>query len=232
MACASARSSWSGRVVAARSSRVRWTVVIGMPSWLVVSWASREREVCRRIPGTAVAAARGGHIDALLVGRQQLPMGRRAAMAEDGARPAGQHRRQPMALRPQHGVAECVHPVMDAMQPPRAHRVLHGPRPIPTARSCAPDSTPHCRSAAFASPQPRGWPARTHYPCVSAATPRACQATRDSGHRKRNDSASARAPPAHGARYRRAREPLLRKPTSSRSGAISPRRCRGRAATR
>jgi hypothetical protein len=36
--------------VAARSSSVRATVVIGMLWWLVVSRASRERDRCRRMP--------------------------------------------------------------------------------------------------------------------------------------------------------------------------------------
>ena len=50
-AWASARSSSPPRACAARSSSVRLIEVLGMPSWLVTSWASRERERCRRIPG-------------------------------------------------------------------------------------------------------------------------------------------------------------------------------------
>ena len=190
-------------------------------------------------PRDAVAAAGRGHVDALLARWRAAPSGRPRC---DGS---GPRRARRPGLPPAGG--------------PRA-RSTGGPR---RRRRGGPDATgprPHRRCAARAPPAQRAQlRARHHSPlplsqlgqrategvarlgaaCLrfSAATPRACQATRDSGHRKRNNSPQlltprcpSRAPRARAAPISSAACP--RKPTSSRSGAISPRRCRGRAATR
>ena len=181
-------------------------------------------------PRDAVAGCGGGDVDALLAGREEFPVGRSAAMAHTapGPRPALPPTGGPPA---EHGAADGVDAVMDAAQPTRPHPAPRR-RARPRPRAAAPRQDTPLPARRARPPPDQGGGALTECTYVDArATPRACQATRDSGHRKRNDSASARAPPAL-TRYRRAWRLRPRKPTSSRSGAISPRRCRGRAATR
>ena len=193
-------------------------------------------------PRDGVTSAGGGHVDALLVGREQLPMGGRAAMAQDCARPAGQDCRQPMALRAQQRVAQRVHAVVDAMQPPRAHGVLHGSTPDPDLAQLRARQHPKLSPRQRRRPQPRGWSLK----CIHAMRfrghpPRVPGNSRQRTPQTQQLSASAHTPRCPSRIAARAPRPISsrpwhaprpRKPTSSPSGAISPRRCRGRAATR
>ena len=99
-------------------------------------------------PRGAVAAARRGDVDARLVGAEQAPVGGGAAMAEDRARPAGEHRREPAALDAQRCVPDRVHAAVEAVQPLRTQPVIA--RSVARARGRAAarrDTTPHCRAA-------------------------------------------------------------------------------------
>jgi hypothetical protein len=118
MACANARSSWSLRVVAgqveqrAMHPRDRDAFVVGGVLGIEGPGGVNAD------PREALPAARRGHVDADLVGLEQPPMGRRRAVAEDRARPAGQDRRQPPRLDPQPAITDRVHAPMHAVQAP------------------------------------------------------------------------------------------------------------------
>jgi hypothetical protein len=150
-----ARSRRSARTVAARSSSVLGTVVIGMPGCVVMSWASRERVRCRRISSAP----------------------RRVAGAVTSMR------------------------VWSLCSRPARTRCATAPRPKPKARSCANDTTPHCRRASSASLTSGGVLQSASMSCGLQHTPRAWQATCDTGPRKRNESAQPRSPrcPGRGA---------------------------------
>jgi hypothetical protein len=66
-------------------------------------------------PPDALATARRHHIDARLVGRQQAPVGRRAAMGEHGDWPARKNCGQPAPLDPQRPVTHRVHAAVQPM---------------------------------------------------------------------------------------------------------------------
>ena len=66
-------------------------------------------------PRGAVAAARGGDVDACLVGAQEAPVRGGGPVAEDRAGPAGEHCGQPAPLDAQRGVPEGIDTVMDAV---------------------------------------------------------------------------------------------------------------------
>jgi hypothetical protein len=76
-------------------------------------------------PRGAVAAAGRGDVDACLVGPEQAPVGGRRAMREHRAGPAGQHRRQPVALCAQCGVSEGVDAAVEQLQAPHRQPMLH-----------------------------------------------------------------------------------------------------------
>ena len=83
-------------------------------------------------------------------------MHRGAQMAEDRALPARHDGRQPPPLPRHHRPTHHIHAAVNPAQPPRPGTQLHRARAQPHARSCASDTTPHCRAASSATATSRG----------------------------------------------------------------------------
>src|SRR4051794_9516634 len=67
--------------------------------------------------GAAASGAPGGDVDEVRLAALQAPQRRRRGVAERGAGPAREHGRHPPPAAPEHGVADGVDAVVDAVQP-------------------------------------------------------------------------------------------------------------------
>ena len=82
----------------------------------------------------------------------------------------------------------------EPVQPARAHPVIHRARGDPQRAELPPATTPHCRAASSRQRRSGGVRVRPRLFPINAHTPRACQPTRDSGHRKRTQLSAAAHP--------------------------------------
>jgi len=95
----------------------------------------------------AAAGRRRRDLDTRGLAAEQIPVSRRAAMAEHGAGPAGQDRRESVGSGAERRVANGIDPSMDSMQAPNRQPVLHRGR----------RQSRLSRMDRFASHATRGW---------------------------------------------------------------------------
>ena len=154
-----ARVTSRGGTTSARSSSVRATVVIGMPS-SAAPVLRVEAAGPMHLDARPVSAA-GGRVPSRLLTNREL--GRRphecsgAPVAEHGAWPARENRRHPAAVRPRRaGGRRRTRPrASDAGAPPGSRCCT--PKPLtPSASSCRWATTPCCRPASAAISRSRG----------------------------------------------------------------------------
>lgn len=134
-------------------------VVMGMASWVVVSRASREREVCSRIPGTPRLPRRAVTSTPDCSVRSMPSDPRRCG--EHRAGPAREHGRKPPPLDSQRAVADGVDAAVDHVQSLRADPVVDRRGLDAKRRDLRPRDHSPLRGGDLPDPPPEGWAALT-----------------------------------------------------------------------
>jgi hypothetical protein len=112
-------------------------------------------------PRGAVAAARGGDVDADLRRVEQPPVRGRTAMAEDGTGRAREDRGQPVPLDPQRAMSDAVDAAIEQLQPPQRQPLLHRTARHPQRPQLRTRHHPPLRRRQPRDRRERGWARQT-----------------------------------------------------------------------